>query len=493
VYFFFHKALEQDYQRQLDNDAQTGLDFINVLAADVVQTLRKLDNNDFTTCTDANLVQMRKQMFLSKYIKDIGFFNEIGLLCTTGKGRFDAPLEHTLPDFIDPIGASIWVNEALVLFEHNLSALLVRYGNYNAVIPRSLIDTLIKNGAVWEIIKLKPDSIISIAGQEGIFHIVDKAIKSGSNHFQVNHCTNLYDYCIAIQASPQLFYKNYQLTLYALAVIGVFVFIFFVLFFNKFFMRYRSTEARVSRGLKNNAFYCLYQPIVELESTRVIGFEVLARYEDSKGAIYPDVFIPIVSQLEKSWPFTKAIIDKTYQDMSKYLRVNDPIKTNINFFAQDISSGKALELLDDGRITSSEHQWVIEVTEDEELARGESSRVLETLVDAGFEVAIDDFGTGYSNLSQVKDLNCNTLKIDRSFVSEMEGGSVRSTLIPHMIDIAEKIGAKVVAEGIENSMQHEALKDIGVQYGQGWMFGKPMTMKKLSQLIQRGNDNKRSA
>ncbi|MDC2890698.1 EAL domain-containing protein [Psychrosphaera algicola] len=100
-------------------------------------------------------------------------------------------------------------------------------------------------------------------------------------------------------------------------------------------------------------------------------------------------------------------------------------------------------------------------------------------------MAVDDFGTGYSNLKQLRDISCDTLKIDRSFISEMEDGSIRSTLIPHIVDIAKQLNLKIVAEGVENEMQRSALLDEGVEFAQGWLFGKAMPMAELLALIKK--------
>lgn len=98
---------------------------------------------------------------------------------------------------------------------------------------------------------------------------------------------------------------------------------------------------------------------------------------------------------------------------------------------------------------------------------------------ADYLVSVDDFGTGYSNLGSVIAIAPDFLKIDKSFVFEMEGSSVRSGLIPEIISIARAVGAQLVAEGVENEKQMELLKDLGVEFGQGYWFSKPMLIDAL--------------
>ena len=98
--------------------------------------------------------------------------------------------------------------------------------------------------------------------------------------------------------------------------------------------------------------------------------------------------------------------------------------------------------------------------------------------------AIDDFGVGYSNLSQLKTLNCDFLKIDRSFVMDMEDNSIRSSLIPHIVSIAEGLNVELIAEGVENAEQSKELKGLTIGFGQGWLFGKPQSASALAKSVQ---------
>lgn len=99
-------------------------------------------------------------------------------------------------------------------------------------------------------------------------------------------------------------------------------------------------------------------------------------------------------------------------------------------------------------------------------------------------MAIDDFGVGYSNLSQLKSLKCEFLKIDRSFVMDMEDHSIRSSLIPHIVSIADELRVTLIAEGVENTDQCQELVNMNVEYGQGWLFGKPQTVENLANTIE---------
>jgi sensor c-di-GMP phosphodiesterase-like protein len=134
-------------------------------------------------------------------------------------------------------------------------------------------------------------------------------------------------------------------------------------------------------------------------------------------------------------------------------------------------------------MNEKEFKLVLEITEDEQIATQSAVRHIKTLKRKGFLFAIDDFGVGYSNLSQLKSLNCDYLKIDRSFVMEMEDNSIRSSLIPHIVSIAEGLDVSLIAEGVENLDQSKQLQGLTIGFGQGWLYGKPQTIESLGDSV----------
>ncbi len=474
--FAAYSVLESSFEKQLQAQIQKSFNQINLISGDLLTTLNRLNASGPRDCSDASLLELRREVFLSEYIKDIGRLEGDRLLCSAGVGRLSFPYEIRHPNYIGRLGAKVWLDMPVLLTENAVRGILVRLGAYDAVIDKTFLgDLIFIPGVEWQLIFSAEGVKEYIAGSS--------AASLQNADLYVHQCSDSVPYCITIGAGSEVFHQRYRSTLAGWLIIAVLVAGFGFIGQRRWLRRYRSQQSRVLRGLKNDAFYCLYQPLVELRTGRVIGCEVLARYEDVLGPIYPDSFIPVISRCRKTWPFTRLIIDKALAAVSQASALPEGFKVNINFFAQDIESGAVLALLENGRFSQPGLQFVIEVTEDEKL-NSEAARInLEKLVAGGFQVAIDDFGTGYSNLRQIRDFKCDTLKIDRSFISEMEGGSVRSTLIPHIVDIAHKIDASIVAEGIENNMQNRALIDVGVRYGQGYMYGKPMPFDKLLEMI----------
>lgn len=474
--------LKKDYETYLHQQIATGFAQVDEISREVLTTLNQLESKPINSCDEQALHQMRQVVFLSQHIKDIGFLQGDRLICTTGMGQLNTPVHNQNPDFIGKLGAKVWINMPIILTDFEVYAIVVQLEHFNAVIHRDFLDSLITGQVFWKISFANSNgSLTPLAGP-----LVDAENSTANTDFLLEECSNRIPYCLTVAASNDHFSDQYRLVLLGWQVIAVLAFVFCWLAGGHFLRYYRSTQARITRGLHQGAFYCLYQPIVEISNGKVIGCEVLARYKDAKGDLYPDEFIPLIAEHNNTWPFTRAIIQRTLQDIDACDGLPDGFKININFYPQDIESGAILELLEHPDLKRQQCRFVVEVTENEKLTSRAAGQTLSLLSENGFEIAIDDFGTGYSNLRQIQEYSCHTLKIDRSFISEMEAGSIRATLIPHIVDIARKIDARVVAEGIENNMQNQELISAGVTYGQGYMFGKPMPLDKLLSMIAKG-------
>jgi sensor c-di-GMP phosphodiesterase-like protein len=261
----------------------------------------------------------------------------------------------------------------------------------------------------------------------------------------------------------------------------------------KFLVDRNSVEGRIRRAMKkpgNSNFTCHYQPVVDLETGEIVGCEVLARYEDQLGAIPPVSFIPIIENSVQTWTFTELIMRRVVEDFRGVAELPDHFRVAINVFPGDLAAANL------ARIGSSEAlnalrrlgpQIVFEILETSVTDRYKSADTLKHLKEEGVEIAIDDFGTGFSNLEQLKAIDTDYLKIDKSFVDELstKKTSVVGTFVRHIVSLAEELEVRIVAEGIEDREQISMLRDLSVQYGQGFFFSKPVPIRAFEQLIAR--------
>ena len=245
----------------------------------------------------------------------------------------------------------------------------------------------------------------------------------------------------------------------------------------------RSTNNRVRKGLAKGSFYWTYQPIICLHTGKVIGCEVLARFEDKYGPLYPDEFIPVIRKNNLTWSFTQAMVAKVLKELTELDDLPTGFKVSINIFPCDVELGNVSLLTQEPALINSRFIICLEITEDEYLDTSIAHAHFRTLVDSGFNLSLDDFGTGYSNLRNLQNLSFHQLKIDRTFVQDIATQGLKASMIPNIMELVRKFNYTCVAEGIETTEQEAMLKSAGVHYGQGWKYGRPMKVDKFKRYI----------
>ena len=251
----------------------------------------------------------------------------------------------------------------------------------------------------------------------------------------------------------------------------------------------RETDLR--KAIHRQEFVTHYQPIVSLKTRSVVGFEALIRWNHPQlGLIYPDSFISIAEETGLIIPITRLVLQeacsdlKSWQDQIQHLQ---KLTMNIN-----ISSKHFLlpSLLDDikevlGNTDLPPDHLKLEITETALMEDVEETvRHVNRMRDYGLQIVIDDFGTGYSSLSYLQRLPIDTLKVDRSFVARIQNTpDGNRNIVEAIISLAHRLDMIVVAEGVENQEQYTILLNMKCQFGQGYLFSKPMTKENVDKLI----------
>ncbi len=226
-------------------------------------------------------------------------------------------------------------------------------------------------------------------------------------------------------------------------------------------------------------FQLHYQPIVDLNTLEIKKFEALIRWNHpSKGIINPKDFIPIAEKIGLireigNWVF-KESVNQTKKWITQY---DKKFKISINMSPAQFQNKNILNnwLAYIEEIDLAGGHIVIEITES--LLLENESKVFEQLIEfrnAQIGVALDDFGVGYSSLSRIKELDIDYIKIDRSFIQNLTPDSQDIALCEAIIVMAHKLNIKVIAEGIESPLQYKLLLAMGCDYGQGFLFSRPV-------------------
>ena len=232
----------------------------------------------------------------------------------------------------------------------------------------------------------------------------------------------------------------------------------------------------IRAGMANHEFELHYQPLVELQTGRVKSVEALVRWRHPKrGMIPPADFIPTVEQSELCSPFTLHIAEMALQQCQQWLRTGLRLPVAINVSAADILNDELPEalqrLLEIYEVPAE--LLTIEVTEGTVMRDSKTALTNFTkLASANIRIAIDDFGTGYSSLSRLRDLPVDWLKIDQSFVKDLQR-SADDRVLKAMIDLAHTLGIGVVAEGAEDQATYLRLHELGCDTAQGFYLSRP--------------------
>ena len=227
-----------------------------------------------------------------------------------------------------------------------------------------------------------------------------------------------------------------------------------------------------------------YQPIVDLKSRRIVGFESLARWRHPvSGFIPPDRFIPLVEELGQMELVWSQLFGEACRDAATW---PDDVSLSFNFSPSQISdrsfADRVLVVLRNAGLPA--HRLVAEITENAIVTDMDAARhAIETLRNAGVRIAIDDFGTGYSSLYHLYELRFDKLKIDRRFIQELGISAESDIFMRAIIGLCRGLNLGITAEGIESDAQAMAALRHGVHEAQGFLFGRAVTASAVLQLL----------
>lgn len=241
-------------------------------------------------------------------------------------------------------------------------------------------------------------------------------------------------------------------------------------------------------ALAHRELVVFYQPIIDLKTKAVIKAEALVRWlHPTKGMITPDHFIPIAEDTGMIHLLGDWVFERVLQDVSRLRQTYDPnfqISLNVSP-RQFMAEGSLLNWLERLKKLNVAGEAInVEITEGMLLEPTESvNQIMSEFIAAKIEISIDDFGTGYSALGYLKKFDVDYLKLDRSFIQHLETSPDNQVLCEAIIDIAHKLGIKVVAEGVETEAQELLLKKFGCDYAQGYLFAKPSNLVEFEEFL----------
>ena len=338
--------------------------------------------------------------------------------------------------------------------------------------------------------------IPDIAGREDAVMIATKIFDQLKQPVQLEGHEVFVSFSIGIALFPQdgasmeVLIKNADMAMYHTKSHGKNGYEFFSDNMKGLFQQQLSMENSIRRALDGNQFELFYQPQMEVSSGRICGMEALLRWHHpERGLLLPDDFIPLSEESQLIIRIGNWVLEAACRELRKWIKAGlDDIILAVNISAAQLEQqgfvDGILEKLK--RYGVSGNRLELEITENvlmHDMDKAVSK--LRKLAAHGVRVAVDDFGVGYSSLGYLKSLPLNTLKIDRSFISEIRSSQDRNSIVTAIIAMARELNLEIVAEGVENQGQMDYLRALNCCKAQGYLLGYPVSAKEARQALKK--------
>lgn len=247
-------------------------------------------------------------------------------------------------------------------------------------------------------------------------------------------------------------------------------------------------EAHLADALVNNVFEVFYQPKINSLNGLIVGAEALVRWRQPDGSLTgPATFIPLAEETGLIIPLGKLILAQAFRQSVMWQQQGLNLRVAVNISVVQFVDEYFIATLDELVQETGVNPATIELELTESLLANNSEKVLgifTALKARGFQLALDDFGTGYSSLSYLKNFPFDVLKIDQSFVRNMLGSQVDQNIIRVIVQLAQGMNLRLVAEGVETAEHAQALKQMGCEIMQGFYYSRPLPLTEITRVIE---------
>jgi diguanylate cyclase (GGDEF)-like protein/PAS domain S-box-containing protein len=259
-------------------------------------------------------------------------------------------------------------------------------------------------------------------------------------------------------------------------------------------------QSGLDEAIAREEFALRYQPVVDIRGGQIVGFEALARWPRAwHGPVPPQQFIPLAEETGHITPLGAWVLRNATADAARLQSRTGPSAPpyiSVNVSARQWRDSTAFlsevrQALETPGLVSGSLQ--LELTESVLMQRDDGiDTLVRSLKDLGVRIAVDDFGTGFSSLRYLRDFPVDVLKIDKSFIDDIARDPRQRALVEGIVRMADTLGLQVIAEGVEEQAQRDALAAMGCGFGQGFLFARPMTVEQGEMVLGRRDGARRS-
>ena len=254
-------------------------------------------------------------------------------------------------------------------------------------------------------------------------------------------------------------------------------------------------ESDMRKAIELGEFKVFYQPIVSIETERVVGFEALSRWQRGQEMVMPNDFIPVADETGLIVSINRQLLPEACRQLRRWHKLcpsDTPMFISINVSAREFLQTDLTSQLKQtiGESGIDPRHISLEITETIAMADAKrSAAILSELKALGVNIDIDDFGTGYSSLSRLQSFRADTLKVDRAFVSRIDSDRETLEIVRIIVMLAHSLGLRVVAEGVETRTQLDVLRQLGCEHAQGYLFSKPVDAQAIEGILTSGRNS----
>lgn len=460
---------------------------------DTRKMLTDLNQLPVAHCSAEHLKAMQDAAISRPYIRGIGYWQAIKRICGVGL----LPSEGLKPEHADriyPSGVIAWWPSPQTSVG-GVQLFLLRYGDHDVALdPRLLLDLgprpnreaelwvdhLRMASAPWGM-RLPPPDTLPIGVS------LDSVHSRIISHFADNELLPV----DVVAAEPVGDFLGRHSKMLGLAAgLGLLLAIAWIYLILRYSRHRLSLAMELRQALAAGSLEVKYQPVIELASGRCVGSEALARWNRENGEpVSPLVFIPIAEEAGLIQDLTLTVLKIAMDDVRRVRTEFPTVSVNVNLSPEDLRDERTGHALIQSLAASdlSAGAVKLEITERALINSDVSRALIRELRQRGHRVAIDDFGTGYSSLSYLQTFELDVLKIDKSFVDAIGTEAATSQVIVHVIEMAKALNLEIVAEGVETIEQVDWLVTHGVTFGQGFLFGKPLSIGDYVEFLRTQN------
>lgn len=261
------------------------------------------------------------------------------------------------------------------------------------------------------------------------------------------------------------------------------------------FTEERNIENEMDQALETNQFEVYYQPKYDIHTQQVVGCEALVRWKHpTKGILSPSQFIPLFEKNGFIIQIDCLMFERACQDLREWLDKGiEPVKISVNLSRIHIRSGDMISMLKNTMRKYHIDPKYLEIELTESIANDDMNQlkeIVKNIKKLGLTISIDDFGSGYSSLSLLEAIDFDVLKLDKSFIFNLDSSEKSKKVLTHVIALAKDIDVVVLCEGVESLEQAKYLESIGCDVIQGFLYSKPLRKQEFEMLLEHIYENK---